>query len=68
MVDVPAVDDVEDVDGARGLVDAVHDPVSAAPGAVAADERSEQRLAHAFRVDCQRGLAEFQHCGGYGFR
>jgi hypothetical protein len=38
---VAAVVNVEDMDDADGFVDAVHDPVGSAPGAVAAGQRAE---------------------------
>jgi hypothetical protein len=40
VVDVAAVVDVEDVDDAGSFVDAVHNPVGAAPGAVTASQRA----------------------------
>ena len=64
VVDLRAVVDVEDVDGAIGLVDPVDDPVGAAAGSMTAGQRTEQRFANAVRVDGQGGLAEFQHRGG----
>ena len=64
VVDVSAMVDVEDVDGTGAFVDAVHDPVSSAPGTVTAGERPEQWLAHTVRVDGERGVTELQHgCG-----
>src|SRR5580658_1262192 len=59
-----AVVDVEDVDGLGVLLDPVDDPVGAAPGSVTASQRPEQRFTDAVRVDCEGGLAEFQHSGG----
>lgn len=64
MVDLRAVVDVEDVDGAIGLVDPVDDPVGAAAGSVTSCEGAEQRFADAVRVDGEGGPAEFQHRGG----
>ena len=64
VVDLRAVVDVEDVDGAIGLVDPVDDPVGAAAGSMTAGQGTEQRFANAVRVDGQGGLAEFQHRGG----
>jgi hypothetical protein len=50
-VDLGAVADVEDVDGAGIFVDPVDDPVGAAPGSVTAGQRAEQRFADPVRVD-----------------
>src|SRR5438034_1238832 len=63
-VDLGAVVNVEDMDGAAVFIDPVDDPVGAAAGSVTACERAEQRFAGAVRVDRQGGLAEFQHSGG----
>src|SRR5260370_27831461 len=63
-VDVGAVVDVEDVHGAGVFVDAVDEPVGSAPGAVAAGEGGEQRLADTVWADSERGVAEFEDgCG-----
>src|SRR3984893_10740589 len=64
VVDLRAVVDVEDVDGAGVLLDPVDDPVGAAPGCVTASQRAEQRLTDAVRVDREGGLAELQHGSG----
>ena len=45
VVDLRAAVNIEDVDDAAVLVDAVDDAVGAAPGAVTASEGPEQRLA-----------------------
>jgi hypothetical protein len=66
VVDVAAVNNVEDMDDAGGFVDAVHDPVGATPGSVAAGQRAEQGLADAVRIDRKRGIAEFQDGRGDG--
>ena len=58
-----AVIDVEDVHGAAVLIDAVDDPVRAAPGAMAARQRAEQRLADAVRAHRERHGTELQHGG-----
>jgi hypothetical protein len=50
VIDLRAVIDVEDVDNAAVLVDPVNDAIGAAPGAVTASERPEQRLADPLRV------------------
>jgi hypothetical protein len=60
-VDLGAVADVEDVEGAGVFVDPVDDPAGAAPGSMTAGQRAEQRFADPVRVDRQGGLAEFQH-------
>ncbi len=60
MIDLRAVVDVEEVDGAIGLVD----PVGAAAGSVTSCEGAEQRFADGVRVDGEGGPAEFQHRGG----
>src|ERR1017187_900421 len=64
MVDVGTMLDVEDMNRARGFVDAVDDPVGTAPGAVAAGQRAEERLPDAVRAEGKRGLAEFQNGRG----
>src|SRR5271166_5185217 len=66
VVGVAAVANVEDMDDVGGFVDAVHDPVSSAPGAVAAGQRAEQWLAAAVRIDGKRGVAEFEYGCGNG--
>ena len=68
VVNVQAVVNVKDVDNSAGLVDPVDDAISAAPGAVAASERPEQRLADPVRVACKPGIAKLQHSGSNGFR
>ena len=55
VVDVAAVINVEDMDDAGGFVDAVHDPVGATQGSVAAGQRAEQGLADAVRSAGRRG-------------
>jgi hypothetical protein len=65
-VDIAAMVDVEDVDSARVLVDAVHDPVGSPPGTMAAGQRAEQGLADAMWVDRERRVAELQHRRGHG--
>lgn len=60
MVNLCAVVDVEDMDGADVFLDPVDDPISTAPGSVTASQWAEQRLANAVRIDRERGLAEFQ--------
>jgi hypothetical protein len=67
VVDVAAVIDVEDMDYASGFIDAVHDPVGAAPGAVTAGQRAEQRHADTLRIDSQPSFAELKDRGGDGF-
>ena len=48
----------------RGVVDAVDDPVGAAPGAMAAGQRAEERLPDPVRADSECGLTELQDsCG-----
>ena len=64
VVDLSAVVDVEDVDGASVFLDPVDNPISTAPGSVTASQWAEQRFADAVRVDRERGHAEFQHRGG----
>jgi hypothetical protein len=59
---------VEDVHNAAGLVDPIDDAVGAAPGAMTASERPEQRLADPARVVGQRGIAEVQDGGSNCFR
>jgi hypothetical protein len=59
---------VEDVNGTTAFVDPVNDPVCTAPGAMAASQRAEQRLADAVRIDRERGSTEFQHRGRDSFR
>ena len=51
MVDVGAMIDVENVHGARILLDPVDDPVGTAPRSVAAGQGPEQRLADPVWVD-----------------
>jgi hypothetical protein len=51
VVDLRAVIDVEDVDGAVSLVDPVDDPVGAAAGSVTACEGAEQRFTDAVRIE-----------------
>jgi hypothetical protein len=64
MVDVGPMNDVEDMNRARGVIDAVDDPVGTAPGGVAAGQRAEERLPDAVRAESERGLAELQNgCG-----
>jgi hypothetical protein len=53
--------------GSSVLIDAVNEPVGAAPGAMTARERAEQRLADTAGVDGQRGFAELQHGGRDSF-
>ena len=50
MVDVTAVIDVEDVDDAGGFVNAVDDPVGAAPGAI----RVARQVIAVAAADCRR--------------
>ena len=64
QVDLGAVVDVEDVDGASFLLDPVDDSVGAAPGSVTACDGAEQRFTDAVRIDRQGGLAEFQRGDG----
>jgi hypothetical protein len=64
VVDLSAVVDVEDMDGAGVLLDPVDDPVGAAPGSVTARQRPEQRSSDTARVDGKSGLAEFEYGGG----
>jgi len=59
---------VEDVNDTTAFVDPVNDPVCTAPGAMAASQRPEQRLADAVRIDRERGIAEFQHSRRDSFR
>jgi len=63
-VDLGAVVNVEDMDGAAIFVDPVDDPVGAAAGSVTACERAEQRFADAVRGDCQGGPTELQNGSG----
>ncbi len=63
VVNLSAVVDVEDVDGAGVVLDPVDDPVGA-PGSVTAGEGTEQRCADPVRVDRRGGVAELQHGGG----
>jgi hypothetical protein len=49
----------EDVNGTTAFVDPVNDPVCTAPGAMAASQRAEQRLADAVRIDRERGITDF---------
>jgi hypothetical protein len=58
--------DIEDMDDASGFIDAVHDPVGAAPGTVTAGQRAEQRLADTLRVDSQPSSAELKDRGSDG--
>ena len=51
VVDLRAVVDIEDVDHAAALIDPVDDAVGAAPGAMTAGKRPEQRFADPLRVD-----------------
>lgn len=64
-VDVSAVSYVEHANDPPVVVDAVDDAVGGAAGAVAADQGTEQRLAHLVRLLGQRTGAELQHCGRY---
>lgn len=64
MVNVAATIDVKNMDGTGGFIDAVHDPVGAAPRTVTAGQRAEQRLANTLRIDSQCGFAELQDRGG----
>lgn len=66
-VDLRTVLDIADVDNATVLIDAIDDAVDAATGAVAAGERSEQRIANPGRVDRTRRIAKLQHRGSNGF-
>jgi hypothetical protein len=59
---------IEDVHNVVVLVDPVDDAVGAAPSAMTASERPEERLADPVRIDRKRGIAKFQHGGGNGFR
>ena len=54
------------MDGTRGVIDSVRDPVGAAAGTVTAGQRAEQRPADTPRIDRQRGFAELQDRGGDG--
>ncbi len=51
VVDLRAVDNIENVDNTAVLVDPVDDAIGPAPGTVAAGERPEQWLANPLRVD-----------------
>src|SRR5580704_7174105 len=68
VVDLGSVVDVEDVNGARVLLDAVDDPVGSPTGSVAAGQWPEQRFAYPVRVDRQCGVAELQDRRGHRFR
>ena len=68
MVDLRALVNIEDVHNVLVLVDSVDDAVGAAPSAMTASERPEERLADPVRVDRKRGIAEFKHGGRNGFR
>jgi len=68
VVDLQAMVNIEHVDNADVLVDAVDDAIGAAPGAVTTRERPKQRIAYPVRVHRERGIAELQHGGGNGFR
>jgi hypothetical protein len=65
-IDVSAVSYVENVDDPLPGVDVVDDAVRGAAGAVAADQRAEQRLAHLVRLVGQRAGAELEHRCGNG--
>jgi hypothetical protein len=56
VVNLRAVVDVEDVDGAGVLVDPVDDPVGTAPSSMTAGQGAEQRFADAVRIDREGGL------------
>ena len=58
---------IEDVDNVVVLVDPIADAVGAAPRAMTASERPEQRLADSLRVDRKCGFAKFQHSSGNSF-
>jgi hypothetical protein len=58
VVDLRAVVNIEDVDHATVFVDPIDDAISAAPGAVTAAKRPEQRVADPVRIDCKRGIAK----------
>jgi hypothetical protein len=60
--------DVEYLDDASLLVDAVDDPVGAAPGTVASSQRAEQRLADPTRPQRQRCLTELENRRRHRFR
>ena len=62
-----AMVNIEDVDDAPALVDAVNDAIGAAPGAVTARERPEQGLAYPLRVHSECSIAELEHSCGNGF-
>jgi hypothetical protein len=51
VVDLRAVVNIEDVDNAAVLIDPADDAIGAAPGAVTASKRPEQRLADPLGVD-----------------
>ena len=60
-VDIATACNVERMHHAVSFIDSVHDPVGSAPGAVAAGQRTNERLTDAVRIDGKRGGAEFQH-------
>jgi hypothetical protein len=66
-VDVAAVLDVEDVDGAAWLVDAVADPVRAASGSPLAFERFAEWRTDLLRVGRQRAFEELDTSRGDSF-
>jgi hypothetical protein len=69
VVNVRAVVDVEDVNNSIALVDPVDDAICAAPCAVAASQRPEQRFADPVRVAARKpGIAKLQHGGSNSFR
>lgn len=67
-IDVGSVVDVNDVYRSCAFLDAVNDPVGAAPGAMAPGEWTEQRLADPVRIDGECAIAEFERRRGYGLR
>jgi hypothetical protein len=66
VVNVRAAVNVEDVDSSAALVDPVADAICAAPGAVAASERPEQRFADPVRVARKPGIAKLQYSSSNG--
>jgi hypothetical protein len=53
--------DIEHIDNAGLIVDAVDDTVGSAPRAVTADQRAEERFAYPARAQGQGGFTEFKN-------
>jgi hypothetical protein len=68
VVNLRAMVNVEHMNDVGILVDPVDDAVSTAPSPVATSKRTEQWLANAAGVNCERSIAEFQHSGCNRFR